>query len=211
MGETLGQVLGYINQVLPNSVDTTTLITFINDELKENWSYLTSTEYYQFQLSSGVPIYPMPTNVTMDMINENGLLVSDTTSVPTSTAEWNSYTFKGADEELDGNNYVEALDDIGIYPIPDNGYYARIIYQEYPTIMASTDTNTQFNISDDYIKLIKFRTLARVAKSGKFPRVDLANNYDADAMQIERKMKVNRKNDKTKTNRTRFDWREWRW
>lgn len=209
MAKTLGQVLSYVHEVLPNSFPTTTLITFVNDEIRLFWQYLTSTEYYEFQMSSGQAIYSFPTNVKMDQVIENGVLISDTTSSPTSSAEWTAYTFCGADEELTGSRYFEALDNFGVYPVPDNGYYARLIYQDYPTLMASSDTNTQFDLDQDYVDILTYRTLARVAKSGKYPRVDLANNYTLDAKEIEQKMKVKQMNDFTKTARKRWSYKQW--
>lgn len=207
--ETINQVLAYIDDLFPNALTRATKVDLVNAELRKIWEHMTSTEIYEFTTISSQALYNLPTNVSLDMVVENGVLIATSTTA-SSTTIYQPYSYIGPDEELEGSRYYEALGQVGIYPVPDNGYPARIKYQEYPTLFASTDVGVQFNIDQDYVDLIKYKVMTRVAKSGKFPNVELANNYEADAKELERKMKVRMANKKAKTPRKRWDWREWK-
>ena len=208
MSETLGQVTTYISELLPNAVNSTTIITLINAEQRKLWEHMTQANFYEFNTVEDQAIYSLPTNISIDMVND--LMISDSTGAVSSTHVFQSYSYTGQDEELTGTKFYDALNGlIGIYPIPDNVYPAKLQYQEYFTAFASSDTNTQFNLDQDYIDLIKFRVMARVAKSGKFPNITLANNYESDANKLERKMKVKQAKDKAKTPKRRWGYADW--
>lgn len=213
MAETLGSILSYIDEVLPNNINSTTKINFINDEIKEFWPYMTSTKLYEFATSSGTAEYVLPTtNTKIEHIVEYGLTIQTDTNAVTSTTIWGTYSYIGQNEVLEGNRFYDALNNkFGIYPVPDNGYTARIRYREYPTILSSSsDSTTVLNLNNDYIKLIKYKALARVAKTGKFPRVDLANNYEMDAKEVERKLKLEAAKNKSRSPRTRWSYQDWK-
>jgi hypothetical protein len=213
VSETLGQVLTYIDTLFPNALTTATKVDLINAEQRKIWEHMTSTNYYDSLTTlSSQALYSLPTNVTIDMVAENGIMISNSTEPVTSTHSWTSYEYAGADEELTGNRFYDGLNGLfGIYPVPSSGGYPiRIRYQEYFTAFASTDTSVQFNLDQDYIDLIKYRVMSRVAKSGKFPNVELANNYEMDAREIERKMKIKQAKDKAKTPKSRWSYKEWK-
>lgn len=203
MAETLGQSLSYINELLPNRMNSTTIITLINNELRKSWHQMTSTQLYDFNTVSSQVYYSLPTDCDFDMILENGVMVANTTG----STSYETYSYAGADEELTGNKYFQGLGGtLGLYPIPDNTYNSRIKYQERPIQFASSDTATQYNIDQDYVDLIKFRVMSRVAKSGNAPDTELANGYELDANELERKLRMKRANMRMKNPRKRFSY-----
>lgn len=209
MSETLQDVLTYIDTLLPNSLTTATKVGLINAEQRKVWEHMTPDTMYEFTTVNGQRTYTLPTNVSIDMILENGVLIASSTEAVSDDTVFQPYSLAGYDEDMTGSKFYDAFGTLGLYPIPDNGYPARLLYQEYPTIFASSDTAVQFNIDQDYVDLIKFKVMARVAKSGRFPNVDLANNYEADATQLERKMKTRMANKRAKTPRTRWSYKSW--
>lgn len=208
MAETLGQVLNYINEILPNRMNSTTIVTLINNETRKIWKHMTSTQLYNFDTITDQAYYNLPSDCDFESIVENGVMISNTTN----STSYTVYTYCGADEELTGNRYFEGLTNtFGLYPIPDNSYSARIKYQERPLQIASSDTATQFNLDQDYIDVIKFRVMSRVAKSGNNPDVDLGNNFELDAIELEKKLKVKRANERMKNPRYRHSYRlDWK-
>jgi hypothetical protein len=206
VSETLSQVLGYINELLPNRMNSTTIVMLINNEQRKIWRQMTSTNYYEMVTASSQAIYNLPSDCEFDMIAESGIMLGDSTNAVTSTTIFEPYTFCGADDELAGNNYYEGVSGtFGLYPVPQYANYPiRIKYQERPTLFASSDGSAYFNLDQDYIDLIKFRVMSRVAKSGNNPDVELANNYETDAEQIERKLRLKKANEKLKTSRKKI-------
>lgn len=211
MAESLSEVLSYIDSILPNGISTANKVTIINDILKNDWKHFTSTAYHTFNTASSQVYYDLPTNCKIYHIVENGVSVSASTAAVSSTTVYEPYSFIGQDEAVDGNVFFEcstSSTQIGIYPTPDDVYPARIKYQEYPTLMSSTATTTLFNVDDDFINYIKNKTMSVVAQSGKFPRIDLANNYESNAREILRKCKLRKKQENVKTSRYRLSYQQ---
>lgn len=208
--KTLGQVLTYINEVLPNALNTTTIITFINDELRGIWKDATSTKIGEFNTVSSQYYYSLPTDCDFDMISENGLYIATSTGVPTSTFTYNKYSYAGDDEELDGYKYYFVPGGfMGVYPIPDKNYNAKLKYQARPTLFSSTnDSTTYFDIDQDSIMYLQDKVMAKVAKSGNAPDVDLANNYEMDAEEKKRKIRYEHRRERAKSPRIRWSYKE---
>jgi hypothetical protein len=201
--ETIGQVKTYINELLPNGVSSTTIVTLINNELRKNWDYLTSTALYSFNTSSGVSVYSLPTDVTIGMVS--GLQIANTTG----STYYQKYEFSGFDNDLTGFKYYDMFGEIGVYPIPDNTYSALLRHQEYPTLFNSTDVSVQFNVDQDWVDYIKFKVMARIAKAGNAPDVDLANGYESDAKELWRRIKMKSSKEKVKVNNNRWSYKDW--
>jgi hypothetical protein len=207
MAETLGQTLSYIDTFLPNPLTTQNKIDLINAELRKTWEHMTSKNIYEFATVNGQALYALPTNVTIDMVDS--VMVATSTGAASSTTLYDTYKFAGIDDEMEGSNFYDGFGYIGLYPVPDNGYPAQIWHQQYPTIFASSDTNTQFNIDQDYVDIIKFKVMSRVAKAGNAPDVELANNYELDAKELERKMRLKNQKEKTKVSKSRWSYKDW--
>ena len=209
MAKTLQQVLDFIDTFLPNPLTTQNKIDLINDEIATLWKDMTSTSYYSFDTIAEQSLYTMPNDMNFEMIIEAGLMISNSTKAVSSTTVFNDYKYYGPSEEFRGNAFYDALDGVlGVYPIPDAIYPARIRYQPRATVYASSDTALTLDLSQDYIKLIQYKTMAMVAKAGNAPDIDLANNWTMDAEQVERDMKMDAAKKKRKMSRERISFRE---
>ena len=198
--KTLQQSLNYINELLPNRVNSTTIVTFINDEQRKLWHHMTSTKIFETYTVADQELYSLPSDCDFDMIKPNGILVADSTDGSTS-ATFKPYSYAGKDDNASDYVYYEGLNDtFGIIPIPTvTQKPIHIRYQPRPTLFASTDTAVQYNLDEDYIELIELRVMSKICKMGNNPDVEMANNYTMDAMELERRMKLRLANKKMKT------------
>ena len=206
---TLGEVLTYIDTVLPNKVSNTLKIGLINDEQRKIFKFMNPVGMATFTTIGDQFSYNIPSDCSIDLIQQV-LVTSSTSSVDSETA-FNNYEFAGLDQEMSGGNfYYDVFGKIGLYPVPDkNGYTGRIIYSKRPVLFSSTnDSTVEFNTEADWIDVIKFKVMSRVAKCGNYPDIELANNYESDAMEIEKKLKMDRANKKMKNPRERISYTE---
>lgn len=208
--ETLADFLSYVNEILPNRVNSTTIVKFVNEESRQIWKYMTNIEYdYSLKTSSGIALYSLPTACQLDAIKS--VMVSDSTAI-TSTCSFSDYTFIGQDGELTANNYYVGVNgSIGLYPVPTvTGYNIQLEYQERPTIFgyATSDTTTLFNLDRDYLDFIRCKVMSRVAKTGNSPDVEMANNYEMDARVLEKKMKLEKARLNFKRNSNKISYTE---
>ena len=209
MAETLAQYLSYINEVLPSRVNSTTIITLTNNELRKHWRDMTSTSLYSLNTVANQYIYTLPTDCEFDSIVEKGILVSDST-IGSTSINYTQYSYVGSDDEAVSNSYCKGIGNtFVIYPTPEySNYDIHIRYQARPTLFASSDTAVQFDINEDYIDLVRFRVMSRIAKSGNNPDVALGNNYEMDAMELEKKLKLRKALEKAKSPRRRVSYKE---
>jgi len=207
--KTLQQSLNYINELLPNRINSTTIVTFINDEQRKLWQYMTSTKLYETYTVADQALYSLPSDCDFEMIKPNGVLVATTTDGSTS-ATFDPYSYVGKDDNASDYSYYEGLDGtFGILPVPTvTQKPIHIRYQPRPTLFASTDTAVQYNLDEDYIELVELKVMAKICKMGNNPDVEMGNNYTMDAMELERKMKFRMANKKAKTSRRTVSYRE---
>jgi hypothetical protein len=207
--ETLGDLLSYLDIILPNALTTATKVILINDEIKEIWRNMSPTILYEFNTAVDTIFYDLPSHTTFDQIYNQGLTISTEIGTPSDDTVFNTYSFCASEDALQGYSYFNGLENnIGIYPTPDAIYAARLKIIQYPTLFATTDTAITLTIDQDYIKLLKLRVLSRIAKSGSFPRIDLANNYYMDSVELERRMKYIQKMKKSKDRRKIISYKE---
>lgn len=211
MAETLGQALAYINELFPNKMNSSTIVTLINNEIRRTWKDLTSTNIDDTLTTlSSQAIYSLPTYCDFDMIAKNGIMVATSTGAVSSTTVFEEYSYCGPDDELDGNKYYEGLTGtFGVYPTPETaGYPIRIKYQERPTLFASSDTSVEFPTAQDHVDEIKMRVMSRIAKSGNKPDIGLANNYEVDADKLERDRRMYQANKRMKEASNKYSYTE---
>lgn len=214
MSDTLQQVLDYIDEILPNSVNTTTKIRFINDAQTNYFRYLTRSDFYDsLDTIADQATYALPTNITIDRVED--IMVSDSTAAVTSTHNFTLYKHVGLNDTMYtyGRSWYDGLDNtFGIYPLPtsdEEDHPIRVRYKMYPIMMASSDTATQFNFDQDYVELIKLQALAKVAKSGRFPNVELANNYERDAREKWKHVRLQTQKNEAKNPRSTWSYKDW--
>jgi hypothetical protein len=206
---TLGNVLTYIDTVYPNKFGSTMKISFINDEQRKIFKFMNPSGMATFNTVADQFSYALPSDCDIDQIQQ--VLVTSSTEAVDSETTFDNYEFAGLDQEMSGGNfYYDVFGKIGVFPVPDkNGYTGRIIYSKRPVLFTSTDDSAvELNLEEDWLDYIKFRVISRIAKSGSYPDIDLANNYEADAMEIERRLKMDRANRKMKNPRERISYQE---
>jgi hypothetical protein len=210
--ESLADMLSFINEFLPNGMSSTSIVRLINIEQNKLSRYLGYNKSdISLKTSSGIALYNLPSDCEIDKIN--ALLVSDSTAI-TSTALFSEYSIKGNDEELIGNNYYSANNGtFGLYPVPENtGNNIYLSYISRPTqfLYGTSDTTTLFNIDRDYLDIIRYRVMSRVAKAGNNPDVELGNNYDIEADSVERRLKLNRAKKRFALGGKAVSYKEWK-
>lgn len=206
---TLQDVLTYIDTIYPNKMATQTKINIINDEQRKVFKFMNPTGMATITTIADQFSYSVPADCQVDLIQQ--LLVTSSTEAVAADTAFNNYEFAGLDQDMaSGNFYYEAFGKVGLYPVPDkNGYTGRIIYSKRPVLFATiADAAVEFNTEADWIDVIKFRVIARVAKSGNNPDVELGNNYEADANEMERRLKMDRANKKMRNPRQRVSYAE---
>jgi hypothetical protein len=217
--ETLLGVVNYIQEVLPNGVNSTTIYYLLNNNVRKVWKDACSTESYYVKSATDVFFYKLPANCNFEAIVEKGVSISDSTETAvTSTHNWTPYTYAGQDEALTANQYYFSTGSsassspcIGLSNVPTTaGHLIRIKYIARPNTITSTiDTTTIFNFkSEDYVDVIRSMTLSDVAKVGNYPDIELANNYFMDAQEQLRHIKKLSKNKRTKNPRMRWSYKE---
>lgn len=209
MAETLQQYLNYISEVLKNKVNSTTIITFTNNEIRKLWRDMTSTKLYEMYTVADQELYTLPTDCVFEMITENGILVGQSTQGSTNQS-YQTYRYGGKDDYASDYVYYEGTSNLfGILPVPEvSNKPIHIRYQAKPTLFASSDTAVQFDITEDYIDLIRFRVMSRIAKTGNNPDIEMGNNYQMEADELEKQMRLRKARDKMKSNRRRVSYRE---
>ncbi len=213
MGKLVSEIFAYINEILPNSVASTTIYTYFNDECKKYWKYLTNTTQNSTVTATTQTAYNLPsTDIHFWMLKN--VRVGDSTA--SSDTVYSTYLFVNTTDDLSDNCYYDAKGNkVGIYPPPtsdEDDFPIVFEYQEPPRfITAASDTTSITNFDDDLTEVIVNNICSKIAKTGKFPRVNLANNYMIDGQVNERKMKLRCEQKKVKDDAdTKWDWRDWK-
>lgn len=175
---TVQEIISDIDIRIPNVFTINQKVDWLNEILLQLYKYMNAgnKEIYQFDSIKGQSIYSLPNDMTMDEIIS---VERSNDALPTSESQYTTYTYKGLNEELNGNNYFDALNGlIGVYPVPDaTGYIFNIIYEKKPPLLSSSDLSAVPSISERYHNILKFYVCSVIAKSGNNPDVELANNY----------------------------------
>ncbi len=211
MGETVSTIFTYINEMLPNSLASTTLYTFFNMESKKYWKYLTNTTVNTTVTATSKTEYDLPTtNVHFFMLKH--VWVADSTA--SSDTIYNEFKFCDSTQGYIGDFYFDARGGkvgLSFSPTSDQDDFPVVFeYQEPPLyIFAASDTTTITNFDDDLTEVIVNNICAKIAKSGKFPRVNLANNFTIEGLRAERLMRIRSDQKKVNTPNIKWDWRDW--
>ena len=197
---TLGNLLDFINLAYPNSVATTDKINIVNDIQNYIFKYMSSSNPYTFDTASSQYAYDLTdlgSHFTFDLIND--VMIANTTGIPDENTQFTSYEWAGPRQDMSGGHYYyDAIGALGLYPVPDKVYRGVMYYEQRPIQFASSDTATEINLDPDYLGFIKNKAVATVARLGHYPDVDISNNYEQEAQEFERRLKMNRAKEKAK-------------
>lgn len=168
-----------------------TVIGWMNDTQNEIWKWMASTDQFQFSTVAGQATYDMASDMRLDRIQS--VQVSASTVID-GTEQYLTYSFAGQDDELVGNQYFDALGQIGLYPVPSTangtGYNVKITYEPRPVQLSTGTLSTVPSLDTDYQDILKWRVLRDLCFSGRDPDTDLGNNYEALYQEILDRIKM---------------------
>ena len=203
-----------------NSFSHTAKIGWMNDIQRKIHKFVSIPGVQEFVASSSY-IYALSTNLRFDKIDR--VLVGDSTAIAdiSSTTIWTEYKYAGPNDELTGNQYYRPDRDvynttspssfIGLYYDSTVARVCRIYYQKIPaTITATSDDTTSLpEIDEEYQDIYKHGVKEIVAKAGDYPDIEMANNFHADYLEEERRIKKDYFKRKERTPKRQWDWRDW--
>lgn len=193
MPKTVGEILDICNELVPNRIGTTTKVKFLNDILATVKKYNTEiTTLYTTGTVTSTAVYSLPSGVKVEDLTYVGISNSTfntTTIAANSTTIYLEYKFMGQDDPEVGLRYKEyTSSSIVITPMPDNDYYMVWKYRPPLGPFSSTadptsDATVTIDVNNFLTNYIQNKLCAKIAKSMAFPRLDLANNYEMDAVE----------------------------
>jgi len=213
MSKTVGQVINFVDQMVPNAVDSTTKMIFIEDIWKDIREY--NTEYVSSDTTptaSSQADYSLPTGISYRDLIYVGVSPTtfNTSNVVGTTTPFVEYLYKNSKDTETGMQWWEKTStSIRINGIPDDAYHMRFLYLPGLICNASTDSTTYLPGNDSMADYVQNKLASQIAKFGAFPRVDLANNYEMEAADKLTKVKIESKKMKWGRRNTKISYKEW--
>jgi len=204
-----------VDEIVENVIATTTKIRFINIALQEARPWMTKVETFSTQTVADQQLYNLPTGVKVSDILPEGVYLTqttyNTTTVVSSTLFYNKYKLRGRLCPLEGSQFFEYTTQLGISPVPDDVVYLKVMYRHVPgEYTSSSDSTTIFDYDSDIMNYLKNKTIARICKAGKFPRLDLGNNYELEAESNLDNARMNwYKMERRRKNQNAISYRDW--
>ena len=221
--KTIAQILSLCDEIYPNNISNDLKMETLKQVIHEIRPLTYSTGFsgstigstYTILTVSGQKNYPLPEGV--DLTDLRKVMISNTTGNYTSTCNGTSYSFrslKDSKEKYD-NYYFEPdeVDKFSIYPTPTTDTQNRVILLRYLTgaINYSTNTTTLLILDPEYEELLRVKMLNKYAKYGDFPDVTMANNWENDSFETEKRIKLRNRQKVQKQQGLRLSYRDWEW
>jgi hypothetical protein len=213
MAKTVGQVTTWVDQMIPNVVDSTTKYIFIEDIFKDIKEY--NTEYVisdTTPTASSQATYSLPTGVTWKDLIFVGISPTtyNTSNIVGSTTPFVEYLYKTRRNIEQGMQWWEYTStSIRLSSIPDTAYHMQYRYLPGLVCNASSDSTTLIPGNDYMVDYIQNKLASQIAKYGSFPRIDVANNYELEAQDKLTKIKIESKKMKLRRLGTAISYKEW--
>lgn len=219
----LASILTNIDEMLPNSISATIKCIYANDVLRNIAPISNTTQYTPsstttagfYVLTSGIDYYALPTGINIDDIKE--IIVNSTTGAISSTSIVKKYTYKGINDDLSGYNYYEWTTGsyFGIHPIPtsnDTNHVMRIRYLKPPvTFTTANYSSDTLGIDCDYEEALRKGIIAKIAKSGDFPDITMANNWESEHIESYRSLNLRAKQKNQRQRGNKISYKDWEW
>jgi hypothetical protein len=218
---TVGNIISYADEIYPNNISSATKYLMVNDILKDIKPFTMTTEFSPLSttltgcitLTSGVSSYSLPNNVSIQDIRK--FLVNQSTGAYTSTCNGTSYSYKGLNDDYEGNCYYDGLNGyFGVFPTPtsdETGHIVKLRYQIAPTVYTTSDSTTYLTLDPDYEELLKIKLISKIAKSGDYPDIDMANNWEYESIEKQKTVKLRNKQKQQKQRGDRISYKDWTW
>lgn len=202
-----------VDEFIPNRVQSTTKNKLIDEIARTIRHYTPDVKVWSTQTVANQQVYDLPTHIRVDDIIrfEFSPTTYNSTTVVSSTLYWDFYKFVGYEDRNKSNIFYRGTtkasesERVGINPIPEDVNYIRVMYWDYPQTSDSTDV-----IENDYMTdYIQYKLMARIARIGNHPRIDLSNNYEIEAEAALRKLKQDREKIKLALSPKRISYKDW--
>jgi hypothetical protein len=195
--KSIAEIVAYVNSMLPNNVATTDKYSYIAEIARDVRKYNLNYDTWDTNTSTASNIYALPSShLTYRDIQWIG--VSNTTydaAISQSTCPFSDYTqykYKGMDEQQESQRWIEmGSSQILLYGLSTaDKYWIKAKYTPHLKFgLASSDSTTILNINEKIENYIQQKLAARICKSGAFPRIDLGNNYELEALELYNEIK----------------------
>lgn len=215
MPKSVDSIVAYCNEILPNRLQTTTIVTFLDEAFKTIRHYTPDTTNWTTQTVSSQAQYTLPNNINVRDILQFHIsnTTYNSTTVVSSTLCWDEYNFVGYRDYYKARSYRRATTNnsttyaerIVINPIPTDVIYIKVLHWDYPV----TSDSTTIIKNDFMVDYLQSKTLAKIAKTGHHPRIDLANNYELDAEEALMKLKRERSHVENELAPRHLSYKEW--
>jgi hypothetical protein len=193
---TIQELISDIDARLPNKFTTAQKVEWFNDLQLEIDKDKTRDEIYEFFTVTDQPIYPLPTDCTIELLKFVG--ISQDLTISESTI-FDQYTFKAMNDEFTGNNYYDATNGlIGLYPVPDTDSYSiRLIYVKKSQEFNAGDLTVMPDLKEKYHNIFKYDCMQIIASAKK--DTEIANYYESKKLEMLAIMRKDRMEEKVKT------------
>lgn len=211
--KTVSQIIGWVDQMLPNAIDSTTKYVLLEDIFKSVKEY--NTNYVVSDTTptaSSTPIYSLPSGISYQDLLYVGIsnTTFNTTNIVASSTPFTEYLYKNSKDIQVGSQWWEySSTSIVIHGSPDGAYHMQFKYVPNLIANASSDPTTVVNCNDSLTDYIQHKLASQVARSGSFPRIDLANNYELEAAEKLTKAKIDSKKFKWRRTNKAISYKEW--
>jgi len=218
--KTIQNILDWVDNRIPNPLATSNKIIYLSDLIADGEfrEFNSRLEYWDTCTVSTGYTYSLPAGVTIKDIRWVGISPTtyNTSNVISTTTPFTEYKYIGLrdpsrpgyfDDKQYSSNNVSLM---GITPRTTNSYHLRVIYKPYQgPFTASTDSTTIVNCDDQLYKYLQYKMAAEVCRSLAFPRIDLANNYELEAMQAIGTARTNYYNTRRRTSKRNISYKDW--
>lgn len=186
MGKTIGDIITYVDSVIPNKITEATKIIFLSDLLGEGDFRKFNPEIVQYDTYTVADQseYDLPASIKVKDLLYLGVSPTtyNSTDVVGSTTLFQIYKYYGQEDSQIGQRYTNYTSQLSLIPTPDDSYHMRMKYRPfYGAYSASSDSTTIIEADNNLINYLQNKVAARICKSMAFPRIDMGNNYEIDA------------------------------
>jgi hypothetical protein len=125
--------------------------------------------------------YSLPTKCHIENIVTDGISVSQSVTITTST-EWDKFTYAGLNDDIESGNYFmnAGNGDIAIFkdgePLQTTGLTIRVFFYKRPTALTSVSQVPE--LDTDYHDLLKYKLIQMIASEGHSPNQEIANYWE---------------------------------
>lgn len=214
MAKTIAEIIAWVDEIVPNKVESTTKQIFVRDLLgvgSDVYKYNTELTWHSTKTVANQNEYDLPAGVKVEDLVWLGVsnTTYNSTDVLGTTTPFVEYKYYGLEDTKEGSRYTNYTTQLSITPTPDDAYHMKMIYKPNYSA-ASSDSTTVLNLNNPLLEYLQNKVAARVCKSLSFPRIDLGNNYEMEAeSKLDRARMHYYNNRHSKYSKRNISWKGW--